>query len=295
LQHATSVQARGGGVEVIRTLEPSHDLYLQDHQLDHKPVFPMAMALELMAEVVQQEWPELAVVGLRDLQVLRGVVLDTGPKAVRLVAHGQDTSARERPGLDVSVEITDPEVSDRPYYRAVVELGEQWPEAPLYRPSFADGLRPFPMAVGEAYHQWLFQGPRLQGITQIEGIAEQGMTAVLAPSLPSQCLKGVEAGQWLIDPVVFDSGLQLVILWARMHTGMTPLPSRFQRYRSFRPLAGPLVRCHLLAEATPDAHTLRAHLFFVGPDQRLLGVLEDLQCTSSKALNRLAVRTTLEI
>src|SRR2546423_62472 len=38
-------------LEIVRTLDPEHDLYLQDHRLDGRPVLPFAVALELMAEV----------------------------------------------------------------------------------------------------------------------------------------------------------------------------------------------------------------------------------------------------
>jgi len=37
-----------------------------------------------------------------------------------------------------------------------------------------------------------------------------------------------------------------------------------------------------------DGQTVRGDLFFTGPDGRLLGVLEQLECTGSTALNRLA-------
>ena len=292
LHRATSTNGSNSGhVEIVRPLEPSHDLYLRDHQLDNKPVLPVAMAMELMAEVAQQAWPDLAVVGLRALHVLRGVIVENGLKTIRLVARGQEAPPRERLGIDVNVEITDPESPGRPYYRAVVELGDRWPESPLYQSPLDNSLQPFPMTVDDAYRQWLFHGPLFRGISKIEGVTDRGMTALLTPSVPRQCLKDIQAGQWLIDPVVFDSGLQLVLLWARMHTGMTPLPSRFQRYRYFRPLAGPLIRCHMLVDATQEAHALCINLVFVGPDNQVLGALEDLQCTSSKALNRLGGST----
>src|SRR5690606_1071695 len=48
----------GGAVEIIRTLNLHEDLYLSDHELDGKPVLPLAMAMELAAELVQEAWPE---------------------------------------------------------------------------------------------------------------------------------------------------------------------------------------------------------------------------------------------
>jgi hypothetical protein len=289
LLHRAEFPARDGGIfEVIRTLDPSHDLYLRDHQLDGKPVLPLAMAMELMAELAQHGWPELEVVGLRDLQVFKGVVLEDGPKAIRLVARASTDAIHERLVTRVNVEITDSEGTGRPHYRATVELADTLPQPPTYQPPFADSLRPFPMTVKEAYRQWLFQGPLFQGLTQVEGIADQGMTAILASSSPNQCLRSVPEGQWLIDPVVFDSGLQLGILWTRAHLDMTPLPSRFRSYRRFGSLSGSEVRCHLHVAARPMDQVIHFNIAFVGADGRLVGLLEDIETSCSKALNRLA-------
>ena len=63
-------------VQVIRTLDPAKDLYLRDHVLDGKPVFPLAMAMEWMTETAQHHWPDFQVASLQDLSVLRGVILD---------------------------------------------------------------------------------------------------------------------------------------------------------------------------------------------------------------------------
>jgi hypothetical protein len=167
-------------------------------------------------------------------------------------------------------------------------MADRLPQPLPHQTGDPDGLERFPMSAAEAYRQWLFHGPLFQGITEIEGISTKGMAAICTTSSPRRCLMGEADGRWLIDPVVFDSGLQLIILWARAHRDMTPLPSRFRRYRRFGSFAGPSIRCHLQANAASDGHAVHANLFFIGADGSLLGVLEDLECNSSKALNRLA-------
>jgi acyl transferase domain-containing protein/NAD(P)H-dependent flavin oxidoreductase YrpB (nitropropane dioxygenase family) len=288
LQRAELSTRIDGVIKAVRTLDPSYDLYLRDHQLDGRPVLPLAVAMELMAEVVQEGWPDLQVIGLRDLSVLRGVVLEDGPKMVRLVARAQSGGPHDGPDVSVDVEVTDVEASGRPYYRATVESARALPEPPSYQFPTQDRFEPFQMTTDEAYRQWLFHGSLFQGIAEIQGVSESGMAAVCKPSLPDRCLAGEGLGHWLIDPVVLDSGLQLIILWARANSDMTPLPSRFTRYQRFGPLIGSAIQCHLQASTSLDGHNLHANLYFVGPDQRLLGVLEDLECSSSKALNRLA-------
>src|SRR5205823_746166 len=98
----------GNVVTVLRTFDPAVDLYLRDHRLDGKPVVPLAVATELMAEVVQAAWPDLHVSAVRDLQLLKGVVLADGPVTVRVAARSHTSPPSDRVGADVAVEITDP-------------------------------------------------------------------------------------------------------------------------------------------------------------------------------------------
>ena len=73
--------------EVVREPDPPHDLYLNGHQLDGKPVMPIAAVIELLAEVASQGRPELEVVGLRDIHAPTGIALDDGPMTVRVAAQ----------------------------------------------------------------------------------------------------------------------------------------------------------------------------------------------------------------
>jgi hypothetical protein len=142
--------------------------------------------------------------------------------------------------------------------------------------------------VDGAYQRWLFQGPLFRGIRSIEGINEEGITATLVPSSPERCVRGAGAGRWVIDPVVVDSGFQLAILYARVHSDMTPLPARFKSYRRFAPLAGPAIRCEFRASASAGGRVLETQTAFLDADGRLLGVLEDMELSCSRELNRLA-------
>jgi acyl transferase domain-containing protein/NAD(P)H-dependent flavin oxidoreductase YrpB (nitropropane dioxygenase family)/NAD(P)-dependent dehydrogenase (short-subunit alcohol dehydrogenase family)/acyl carrier protein len=284
----------GGAVELIRTLDPRYDRYLRDHRLDGQLVFPMAMAMELMAEVVQQGWPEWEVVGIRSLQVLRGIVLGDGAREVRVVARPPTDRSHESLVLEVDVEIDELDQPGRPCYRATVQIAERFPPPPPFDPGALSELRPFPMAVEESYRRWLFHGPCFQGISTIEGMNEHGITAIVLPSSPAQCLPARAAGHWLIDPVLLDCGFQLAILWERVHHNMTPLPSRFTSYRRFGPAAGAPVRCSLQARSNTGGHALITNISFLDTDGRVVGVLEEMEFSCSSALNRLAGMATAD-
>jgi hypothetical protein len=146
-------------------------------------------------------------------------------------------------------------------------------------------FRAFPTTVEDAYRRWLFHGPTLQCISCIEGFNEQEIVATVIPSVPERCIQDSPPGEWLIDPVVMDSGFQLAILWARVQHDFTPLPSRFHVYRRYAPLSGERIRCYLRTQADPGSLMMRTNLYFVAPDGRILGMFERAESTCSRALN----------
>jgi len=278
-----------GGVEIIRVLDTDHDLYLRDHKLDGLPVLPAAIAMELMAEAALYGWPEFEVIGVEALRVFNGIIIENGSKTVRVFARPETQPDPERLELSVDVSISD--ASDqRNYYRATVLLGRRLPLPPETTQPQSEGLRPFSMSVADVYKRWLFHGPLFQRIVSIDSISEEGMTATLVPSVPAECVSAVNAGEWVIDPMIIDSAFQLAIIWSRTYRDMTPLPARFERYRRFAPLRGSSIRCHFRAHANSGGHNLETQIALFDPEGRLLGLLEGMEFSCSKALNRLAAR-----
>lgn len=275
-----------GPVEVQLDLDVAHDLYLNDHRLDGKPVLPVAMAMEIMADFAHQQVPDKVVASIDNLRVMRGIVMEADTKSILL--RGQESHDPITGDFFLDVEIADASRSGPPYYRASLVLTAQLPPVTQANvPEFAD-LQPYADTVDEAYARWLFHGPIFQGITRIEGISPQGMIGQCRPATPDDCFAAPTKTDWAIDPVVLDSGLQLIILWARTYHDITPLPAGCKRYRRLAPLQGAPVTCYLKAQLAQDGHTVLGDLLFVDENQRLLGILEGLECTGSKALNRLA-------
>jgi len=288
LENVQLKRTNGGLVEVERTLDPVQDLYLQDHVLDKKPVFPVAMAMELMAEVAQRGWPERQVVGIRSFRVFRGIVLDKGSKNIHVVARPQTNRDSENSVLEVEVAVSDLDKPGHPSYRGTVQLAEHFPEPPPFDPESLPELGPFPKTVEEAYKQWLFHGPCFQGITKIEGMSEHGICVQLRSFPPSECISHKTRGQWLVDPVVLDSAFQPALLWERAQYDMTPLPSAFTSFQRYGSLSRSPVRCYLRAKTSSDGHMLSANIFFWDEADGLLGLIEEMEFSCSKALNRLA-------
>jgi NAD(P)-dependent dehydrogenase (short-subunit alcohol dehydrogenase family)/acyl carrier protein len=274
-----------GSVEILRTLDPAHDLYLNDHRLDGKPVFPMAMALELMAEAAAAGWPDLHVVEMKDLQLLRGLVFDNGSRPVRVLAKPSGSPARD--GLEVEVSIAGVAPQAPLHYKAIALMGPRLPSSPSLDDFALNDVVSLPFSLEELYRQWLFHGPLMAGIREIKGIGTNGIAADLIPSLPERCLGTNAQGHWVIDPVVLDSALQLIIVWTRMQWDMTPLPARMRSYKRFGALSGQRINCQMRIKPDAAGHIVHCYIAFYGDDGQLLGLVEDAEGVCSKALNRL--------
>ncbi len=288
LAHATEVRRNGGTIEAIRTLDLAFDRYLDDHRLDNKPVLPLTAAMELMAELAQLGWPDLQVSGMRDIQLLKGVILESSTRTIRVAARALADPPSDRTGADVHVEITGADDASRVHYRATVELSSQIPAPESYSGDLEQRIAPFPLNVAEAYARWLFHGPAFQCVDRIEGFADEGIVTLLRPSRAAACLGAAVQGEWLLDPVLLDGALQSLLLWARGRHGLTALPTRIRRYRRFpRQGSGP-VRTYVLARLLPDQHTIHATLLLIDEDQRVRHIIEGGEFVGSTALNRLA-------
>ena len=280
-------KSHDGGVEVAITLDPEHEPYLREHQIDGKAVFPFAVAMELMSEVVQQGWPGWIVTGMREVRRFQGVVFDGNPREIRVAARPESTEPAEEGAFGVDVTISGSNKESQPYYRAVVDVAGNFPAAPEYDSARLSKLDPFPMGVDEAYRQWLFHGPCLQGIARVDGFNDKGLLAMLRPSVPSTCLKQEVKGRWLVDPVVIDSAFQLSILWERAHYDMTFLISKVGSYRRFGSFSERPVQCWAEMRATSGGHLLTTDFHFLDESGRVIAVIAEMEGSCSKKLNRI--------
>lgn len=277
-----------GAFEVVRELDLAQDLYLDDHRLDGQPVFPAAMAMELMAEMAQCCRPDLEVIEIRNFQLFRGIVLEDGPRPIRVRAQPQTTAAGHDRGIEIQVEIFGGADSPLPSYRGLVTVASHFPDPGGADQGQTTDLEPFPLSVAEAYDSWLFHGRLFEAITEVDGISNEALHAHLVPSRPDECLASRPGHPWLIDPVIIDGSFQMAILWSRHHNDMTPLPSRFDRYTRFGSLNQPNLRCILGAGCSSNGHTLKTRHLFIAGDGRIVGLLEGMESTCSTELNRLA-------
>jgi NAD(P)-dependent dehydrogenase (short-subunit alcohol dehydrogenase family) len=271
-------------VTLEHTFSLANDPYLQDHCLDGKPVVPAAVALEWIAEFVQSAWSEWVVAEIHELRVLRGLVLEENGTSVLFSARASHHADAD--GLEVSVEILDP-VRRIPYYRAVAVMKSQLESAPT---------NPFlPLTTGKSlspatvYEQYLFHGQRFQLVTAVPRLNEQGIDAIVQSSQPEQWTRS--AIPWLFDPGVIDTAPQIAIAYLRVQQDSTPLPTRFgkvTRYGSVSPNTALNLAWRVTSAPSSDSPTLVYDAVFYDAKGKVYLYLQNIESTSSPALNRLA-------
>ncbi|MEI6127936.1 MAG: polyketide synthase dehydratase domain-containing protein, partial [Pseudomonadota bacterium] len=288
---SSALRRENGTAELIRSLDPSIDLYLRDHTLDGKPVLPAAMAMELMAEVASTSHPDLTLVRIRDFRVHSGILIQNGAVKIKVLAESHPGSGNDRLS---KVSITPDGASKKTHYAAVVEFsgGTPGPKPPVWEELHAE--QRFPLSLDEAYEKLLFHGPLLQNIKEICGVGSEGIRAWLTPSFPSDCLAAAAHSTWLIDPVIVDCAFQLIILWTRVQRNMTALPSCFKTYTRLGSLSGEKIDCQIRIAPESGQNSIRSTIAFLNESGQLLGIMEGVESTCSSSLNRLSGEQDLQ-
>jgi acyl transferase domain-containing protein/NAD(P)H-dependent flavin oxidoreductase YrpB (nitropropane dioxygenase family) len=274
------VNAAGGRLEVPFEAGAREHLYLQDHEIDGRPVMPMAMMLELFAEAGMVCRPGETLRAVRAMKMYRGITMKTRDEVAKVNVAAEPAEGALR------LTVRGPGGAPL-HYEAQVEMGPAAQAARAPRLQLV-APRPLPMTVAEAYESWLFHGPLFAGITAVEAVGENGIIATLRSSRAGALFADGRAGEWIVDPVVTDSALQMTILWARTVIDQTPLPSRLGCYHAYGPLRGEAIRCELEIDNRRGTPTLRCQVRFFNERGELLGWMEDMELTASKALNRAA-------
>jgi len=242
---APSSEAPGMVVEVVVD-QQSHP-YLQDHSVKGTPVVPVAFAIEWFSRAARAFKPELTLVGLEQIKVLRGISLRdfaSGPKQIEV--HCSQVSNGN--GAVVALELKD--ASGALYYQATAQMSET-----RVPPALGAGIDLGLEAWGDraVYDgKVLFHGPDFQMIHSIDGVSDHGMSAQMGGV--------VDAGwqdAWFTDPVAMDGGLQLAVLWCNHMLGGASLPTGIEAVRTFGdlPITGPL-RGTLTGRRARDSRTV---------------------------------------
>ncbi len=242
----SSTQAKGRSFSVAVAVGEATHPYLADHAIQGTPVIPVAMVIDWFSRTAKALGPELVLARLSNLKVLRGISLrDFVDSREHFVVHCRQLTNGQ--GATLALELVDHEGCI--YYRCTAELAPQR-ENPQAHASDVLDLALEPWGDEAVYDgELLFHGPAFQMIREIGGVSEHGIVAELS-GVHGADLAGEQPVSrdelWSTDPLVFDGGLQLALLWCKRVLGGASLPTGIEEIRSWvdAPVTGP-VRCTL--------------------------------------------------
>jgi hypothetical protein len=291
-----------GSYQFAFELNPEHDLYLNDHTFDGIPVMPMAFALEMMAEAVISAYPGYSVRKVHRLDIPSGIVFDAPTKQITVVT---EEVSRSEMGVRVKVALNTGAPLKRTNFKAVMELsrsgsGEtqrlaQWPPdvvrhfAQLSELSvIADKVDEVP-SPSDIYGSWLFHGPIFQGIKDIHTLGSSGILGTVQAAEESTCFAETNGDKWVIDPVLFDSSMQLAGVWARHNLDITVLPTGFRTLHILGTIqSGEELYGRIFINPGATARELTCELAIYRKNGEMVMLVEGLGGVGSKSLNRLA-------
>jgi hypothetical protein len=278
-------------------------IYLKDHQFDGVPVMPMAVALEMMLEAARSFAPGKSIVGVESMDIPAGIVFHTGKKELAIDAKVDD----ENPDLiELAVNAITP--APKVHFKCKAVVADA-PNAVLtgdYTSRFGTVVphkfdlaklpasdKEIPDARG-TYGKWLFHGKTFQGMQSILNIREDGICGVVLGSQPSEFVTTADGTNYIIDPVLLDSAMQLAGVWARQYKDVTVLPAGFKGLRLFRPIGYAPVKARIFLTETL-ATELQCDLAIYNENDELAILVEGLGGIASKAFNRFASQATVSV
>ena len=196
------------------TLSVDTHPYLLDHAVGGKPVLPLAGATDLMAELAAVPVP----FEVRDLTLFQGVSVES-PVALQCSVNGDVVELRQGPNQTLS-------------YRATVRPLTEEISTPALESAGAEA----PLALSTFYDDVTFHGPLLQGIASIDSVGEHFVRGTLTVGQPAAWIPETTRSAWTVDPLVFDSAMQLCAYVAWTRFGRAGTPVGFERYLQLRPM-----------------------------------------------------------
>ena len=298
LQHASLRLGANNVQEYILDLDIQVDAFLMDHAFDGVTVLPMAYALELMCEAACASYPHLSLQKIENFDVLAGILFHSPRKKLSITVQEQN---KDNESVSVMVSIISGETKRRENFRGVFTMsttandGKLPVKIPvkLNEAEFDTGSAIIMPTVGEVYKQWLFHGPRFHGVQSIEAAGDAGIWGRVSGLSADRCLNIPTKDNWLIDPVMFDSAMQLAGIWTRRSLDITVLPTGFTRLTMFvKPdcHTGDVFTAYVLVSPSQSKNELTCNLAIYKQSGELCVLVEGLSGAGSKSLNRLGAQ-----
>lgn len=213
--------------------------YVADHVVRGVPLIPFAGALDLLGTAATAVAGDAAI-RLHDVKLFKGLDLST---PADLVLTATSERGRGTAELHARGELA---------YRSALEVAEAV-DLEAFRPALeGDAVTP-QLTLATFYDEVAFHGPKIQGITKIEGIAPRWIVGTVKTSTPAQLLEANNTHErWTVDPLVIDAAMQLVLFHLKSLHGFGAIPFAIDDYTQVRPFVGSWVRCSMSLDDMSD-------------------------------------------
>jgi len=159
------------------------------------PIVPMTGTVALIMDAAAALVPERTVIGVRGIRALRPLAVD--PPITLHIEATEKAGDGDVTVVSVALDGTPQGGERETYARATVLLADTYPAPPALRePPLTAERRPDLDARALYAQRWMFHGPAYQGVSELTGIAEDGVRGVLS-ALPAPGALLDAAGQLL--------------------------------------------------------------------------------------------------
>ncbi|MBI1324900.1 SDR family NAD(P)-dependent oxidoreductase [bacterium] len=209
---------------------------LRHHVIDGSAVVPTAMLTEWMIEAAMQVIPGLELAEVRNMSVLKGVVLDdSGPASLQACIKSVDYAASGLVTAKLAIQGLYPRTG-RTLDQATAEIVLA-PTPAVLDPNPAFESRATPAHAAQPYAQLLFHGPAFQGLAgEVRFDAAQFHGVLKGGSRPAEWDSSPSRARWVVDPLVLDVVMQGICSWPRLTGDRFSLPMGYRRL-VWRPVA----------------------------------------------------------
>ena len=221
-------------------------IYLNDHTMAGQRVVPLAAALDHVTaaalDVAKTSTPGFTPFTVSDFALERAILV---PDTTWL-----DVSVTEqlRAGKNGPLKVTLSQGNARSY-AGTVTLGANG-EQPVIKALVSSG--PLPMTLEDFYKGFTFHGPRLQGITRIDTLADEGVVGWVKGSTPADWVKEPLRQTWAVDPLIIDASFQLAGYWAWTKQQRAGFPVGVGKFVQLAPFGLGPIKCTVTFEAASE-------------------------------------------
>ena len=205
-------------------VDPETHPFVSSHMVKGNAVLPAVSAVEIFARAGRALAPSLVVTAVRDVAVLKGIVLaNFANGGDRFFVEAKESSNGR--GKTFSMMLTG--TKGLPHYRAVVELAES-ETLPSSKAPDLGALAPIDSVVYDGFV--LFHGPLLHAIRAVRGESAKGIEGTLV----GRRALGWDATGAETDTALLDGALQLAVLWTKHALRGASLPTSIGAYVAHR-------------------------------------------------------------